>query len=146
AQNTMAFTSSSVTPRLGPSRVKIHAPNRKPIAMPTPWGEMAKLPSMWMRSRTGQPMAPSSVTGASLASVLRQRVGHDLAEEQPADHVGRVVHADIGPGDPNRRRQTTERRPGERGKAELPSGDRDEREQDRGMAARPRGGPRWLDQ
>ncbi len=62
AQNTMVFTSSNVTPRLGPSRVKIHAPNRKPIAMPTPCGEMAKLPNRWTRSRTGQPMAPSSVT------------------------------------------------------------------------------------
>src|SRR6266508_5688968 len=131
AQNTMAFTSSNVTPRLGPSRVKIHAPKRNPIAMPMPCGEMAKLPNRWMRSRTGQPMAPSSVTWASLSSVLRHRVGHGLAEEQPPDDVGRVMHTHVGARDPDRGGQAPQRRPGDEGELEVPSGDRDEREQDR---------------
>src|SRR6266508_6570804 len=144
AQNTMAFTSSNVTPRLGPSRVKIHAPNRNPMAMPMPCGETAKLPNRWMRSRTGHPMAPSTVTGASLSSVLRHRVGHGLAEEEPTDDVGRVVHADVGARDPDRGGQAPERGPGGTREFEVSSGDRHEGEQDGGMAARPRCGPRWL--
>src|SRR4029453_4362767 len=144
AQNTMAFTSSSVTPRLGPSRVKIHAPKRNPMAMPIPCGETAKLPNRWMRSRIGHPMAPSAVTGARLSSGLRHRVAPGLADEEPTDDVGRVVHADVDARDPDRGGQAPKRGPGGDRELEVPSGDRHEREQDGGVAARPRVPPRRL--
>src|SRR5512132_3171260 len=144
AENTMAFTSSNVTPRLGPSRVKIQAPKRNPMAMPMPCGETAKLPNRWMRSRIGHPMAPSAVTEASLSSVLRHRVAHGLAEEEPTDDVGRVVHSHVDARDPDRGGQAPKRGPGGDGELEVPSRDRHEREQDGGMAARPRCPPRWL--
>src|SRR6186997_3140955 len=105
AQNTIVLMCSTLTPRFGPSCCRIHAPNRNPTAMPIPCGLTAKSPHRWMRSRTGQPIEAS--TGPSLSAGARsvarpagpafalERGGDALAEEQPARHVGRVMHADV---------------------------------------------------
>src|SRR5581483_2746731 len=95
AQNTIEFTCSSDTPRLGPSRERIHAPNRNPRAIPTPCGEIAKRPSTWTRSRTGHPIAASGLTRPSVAASSREGVGDGAAEQEPTGHVGREVDADV---------------------------------------------------
>src|SRR3990172_3556954 len=146
-QNSMVLMWSTLTPRLGPSTLQIHAPNRTPIAIPNPCGDTAKSPNRWMRSRMGQPIVPSSVVpGASLPAVPRDALGHGPAEEQAAGDVGRVVHPDHDARDPHGAGQTRQGNACRWAQAGVAPGGLDEREEHRGVAARPRRGPRRADE
>ena len=143
AQNTIVLMCSTVTPRLGPSCCRIHAPNRNPTAIPMPCGLMAKSPNRWMRSRTGQPIEASTwrvyrrSSSNAAATLLPSRIPPATSDGKWTPTYTRdvpIVAASpssaaraIGPA------PEVSRRHGE------------EREQDGGMAARPRGAVRAFD-
>ena len=69
------------TPHRGAMRPSSHAPIMNPIAMNSPWGEMANESPMRKRSRTGQPICgegmqhrAASLSGGSAGAQPR---GHD---------------------------------------------------------------------
>src|SRR6185503_16782852 len=131
AQNSIVLMCSGVTPRRTPIRPKSQPPIMNPIAIPRPCGEMANASPNRNRSRTGQPIdaseekednTGSESTGAfgGASTVLRRCFGRasrtarrpepseGASDQEPADHVGRVVHAHV-----DTRRGDGEVQPGE---------------------------------
>src|SRR5918996_6082885 len=120
------------------------------MAMPTPCGEIASGPSR-TRSRTGHPIAARVRTAASLPNHPgrdgpRPPVPESPSEEHSPGHIGRVMHAEIharARHEAGHRAKTEARH---RWQFKIPTGNRDEREEDHGVTARPRRSGRPEDQ
>src|ERR687897_1663971 len=87
-------------------------------------------------------MKPTVTNEPSVA----QRDADRTAEEQPPGHVGRVMHAQVRARHADESRDRRQTRSAENADAELSPGDGDEREQHRGMTARPRRCARFSDE
>ena len=151
AQKSMVLMCSAETPCFGPSRPSIQPPIRKPIAMPRPCGEMAKLSPMRIRSRTGQPMEARS--GSTTCESTGGRSNGRATGGPRRDRAATRSRRPRGSGPPRRRER---RRPKGRAptspvraiapEAEVARRDRGERGQDGRMAAGPRRAVRRPDQ
>src|SRR5438270_13594452 len=113
--------------------------------MPTPCGEMANVCPMWMRSSTGHPIAartaPAPMRRTSLP-VDRRSPGPSQTDGAPqkesAGDVRGEVHPEVGAGDPDHAPEAEAAGPGRGAQPELALQAGQERQQDHGVAARPR--------
>src|SRR5215218_4190970 len=121
-----------------------------------PCGLIAKSPNRWMRSRTGHPISASTVITRRVYPRPAERPEraqasafeddrHGSAEDDTTDDVGRIVHAEIRPRRADGEAERVEPEPRRAAGAELAAGGRGEREEDRRVAARPRGRARLAD-
>src|SRR5438876_5485469 len=130
-------------------------PARKPMAIPTPWGEMATRPPKRKRSNTLHEIeAIVTIEAVGITPLLyrggprrvvrqdggrydsRPHVGHGPAQQQPPQHVGWKVHTDAHARDRNRSDQSPSRSSSRGGRPEIAERDREEREQHGRVAAR----------
>src|ERR671922_1143417 len=156
AQTTTEFAASTGTPRRTASFVNSHDPVMKPIAIPSPCGEIAKEVSPKRnRSITGQPTAAMiPIIAASLAPAFRATSGAPSARPQPrdgapeeesGDDVAGVVDAQRHPRRGHAEVERRQPRPARDADPQLPRRDPRERRQDGRVARRPRGAVRLRD-